>query len=75
MKLDKLFEDAVSEKQSGKLEGFLASHKWVGIFFLLETNVEDIPINTKNIMYIITTGKGNPINILTTNNGYFCNQH
>jgi hypothetical protein len=27
LKLDKLFEDAVSEKQSGKLEGFLASHK------------------------------------------------
>ena len=64
MKLEKLFEDAVDENDSNKLEEFLQilMGEWV-YFFLFETGGKDTPVSTENITHIISTGKDNPINI------------
>ncbi len=69
MKLEKLFEDAVSENDSGKLEAFLEilMDDWV-YFSFLETDGKDTPVSTDDITHIISTSKDNPINILTINN-------
>lgn len=68
MDLEKLFEEAIDEDDSEKLERFLKllMGRWV-YFFLLETDGKDTPISSGNVEYIITTGKDNPINIPTIN--------
>tara|TARA_R110001599_G_scaffold300915_1_gene506299 strand:+ start:88 stop:507 length:420 start_codon:yes stop_codon:yes gene_type:complete len=68
LKLEKLFEDAVNENDSGKLEEFLELllDDWV-YFFLFETEGKDAPISSDEITHIISTGKDNPINIPTIN--------
>ncbi len=75
MKLEKIFEDAVNENDSGKLEYFLGllMNDWV-YFFLFETAEKNTPISSGNIVHIISTGKNNPINIPTINdaNGNNC---
>ncbi|NRB37727.1 MAG: hypothetical protein HRU20_04570 [Pseudomonadales bacterium] len=66
MDLEKLFEDAVDEDDSEKLEKFLEllMDCWV-FFFLLEKEGQDTPISSENVEQIIFTGKDNPINIPT----------
>lgn len=74
MDLEKLFEEAVIENDSKKLNKFLQllKNEWV-YFFLLETIGRDAPSNTDKVEHIITTGKNNPINIPTINNEDGCN--
>ncbi|WP_257274941.1 hypothetical protein, partial [Endozoicomonas sp. SESOKO4] len=69
MDLENLFEEAVDENDSEKLEKFLQllMKEWV-YFFLLETGGRDTPVSTDKVEHIITTGKDNPINVPTINN-------
>ncbi|MCJ8314901.1 MAG: hypothetical protein HRU38_22360 [Saccharospirillaceae bacterium] len=73
MKLEKLFEDAVNENDTNKLEEFLQllMGEWV-YFFLFETDGKDTPVSSENITYIISTGKDNPINIPLMNDENGC---
>ena len=69
MNIEKLFEEAVDDDDSDKLEQFLEllMDKWV-FFFLHEGEGKNTPISSGNIERIITVSKENPINLLTINN-------
>lgn len=63
-----LFEEAVSENDSRKLEEFLEllMNEWV-YFFLFEADGKNTPASSGNVERIISTGKDNPINIPAIN--------
>lgn len=69
LNIDKLFEDAVDENDTAKLEQYLQllMDKWV-FFVLLETGNNNTPVSSGNVEHIITSSKENPIKHLTINN-------
>ena len=71
MNIDKLFEEAVDEDDSNKLELFLQKFmgKWA-FFYIQEASDYKLPVSSGNVERIVTVSKEYPINFLTIANEF-----